>query len=161
MRALMMEMPLTDRAHMPCGGRSSALAASRCYEEPLEKESEEAFTWPRLDENAAAVLCYTSGTTGAPKGVLYTQGAAAFSVALPDVGGFSEAGSADVPRQRLGHSLRRSADRGTAGPSRTALAACRPGRAVQGEGVPVALGVGLIRYLRASAPTSFGKRMRL
>ena len=31
------------------------------------------FTWPSLDENAAAMLCYTSGTTGNPKGVLYSH----------------------------------------------------------------------------------------
>src|SRR5690606_24087954 len=31
------------------------------------------YPWPRLDENAAAALCYTSGTTGNPKGTLYSH----------------------------------------------------------------------------------------
>jgi fatty-acyl-CoA synthase len=42
------------------------------YEE-LIAAAEETFAWPKLDENAAAMLCYTSGTTGSPKGVLYSH----------------------------------------------------------------------------------------
>ena len=42
------------------------------YEELLASESDQV-EWPRLDENAAAMLCYTSGTTGNPKGVLYSH----------------------------------------------------------------------------------------
>ncbi len=42
------------------------------YEALLAAASPE-FTWPRLDENTAAMLCYTSGTTGEPKGVLYSH----------------------------------------------------------------------------------------
>ena len=55
---------LTDRAHMPAG------SAYLCYEELIEAEGDR-FAWPELDERQAAFLCYTSGTTGEPKGALY------------------------------------------------------------------------------------------
>ncbi len=41
--------------------------------EGLVEESSEDFTWPKLDENTASGCCYTSGTTGNPKGVLYSH----------------------------------------------------------------------------------------
>ena len=43
-----------------------------CYEELLAEQGSE-FDWPELDENSACSLCYTSGTTGNPKGVLYSH----------------------------------------------------------------------------------------
>ena len=43
-----------------------------CYEDLLEGQSGE-FSWPVLDERTASSLCYTSGTTGNPKGVLYSH----------------------------------------------------------------------------------------
>tara|TARA_B100001245_G_scaffold229028_1_gene206975 strand:- start:524 stop:2158 length:1635 start_codon:yes stop_codon:yes gene_type:complete len=43
-----------------------------CYEELLEAETND-FVWPLLDEDTASSLCYTSGTTGNPKGVLYSH----------------------------------------------------------------------------------------
>jgi len=60
---------MTDRAHMP---DTSPLAGLMCYE-GLLAEVPAAFTWPEFDENAACSLCYTSGTTGEPKGVLYSN----------------------------------------------------------------------------------------
>lgn len=59
---------MTDRAHMP----DSDLDCLHCYEELLETEHSH-YDWPPLDENIAASLCYTSGTTGKPKGVLYSH----------------------------------------------------------------------------------------
>jgi fatty-acyl-CoA synthase len=60
---------MTDRAHMPANGSMSGLL---CYEGLLAEMSPE-FIWPEFDENAACSLCYTSGTTGEPKGVLYSN----------------------------------------------------------------------------------------
>jgi 3-(methylthio)propionyl---CoA ligase len=57
--------------------RSTAIPTTRlsnllCYEDLLAAESD-AYRWPQLDENSASTLCYTSGTTGNPKGVLYSH----------------------------------------------------------------------------------------
>ena len=46
------------------------------------------YTWPQIDENSACSLCYTSGTTGNPKGALYSHRSTilhAYAAALPDV----------------------------------------------------------------------------
>ncbi len=74
---------MTDRAHMPAINIPGLL----CYEELIAAESG-AFEWPSFDEYAAAALCYTSGTTGNPKGVLYSHRSTvlhAFAASLPDV----------------------------------------------------------------------------
>jgi len=74
---------MTDRAHMPAESKIPNLL---CYEE-LAAANKDSFTWPTFDENQASSLCYTSGTTGNPKGVLYSHRSTilhTFAIALPD-----------------------------------------------------------------------------
>ncbi len=59
---------LTDTSHMP----QTSLKNAMCYETLIERERAD-YVWPRFDERAASSLCYTSGTTGNPKGVLYSH----------------------------------------------------------------------------------------
>jgi fatty-acyl-CoA synthase len=59
---------LTDAAHMPATALKNAVA----YEEWLA-EGDGDFAWKEFDEYTAAGMCYTSGTTGDPKGVLYSH----------------------------------------------------------------------------------------
>jgi 3-(methylthio)propionyl---CoA ligase len=59
---------MTDRVHMP----ETSLPGALCYEDLVAGESSD-FVWPEFDENTASSLCYTSGTTGNPKGALYTH----------------------------------------------------------------------------------------
>jgi acyl-CoA synthetase (AMP-forming)/AMP-acid ligase II len=59
---------MTDEANMP----ETSLPNALCYETLIESESD-AYAWPQFDENTASSLCYTSGTTGNPKGVLYSH----------------------------------------------------------------------------------------
>ena len=79
---------LADEADMP----EVALAPGQrllCYEALLAGADED-FAWPPLDENSASALCYTSGTTGRPKGVLFSHRSTvlhAYAVNLPDVFG--------------------------------------------------------------------------
>jgi 3-(methylthio)propionyl---CoA ligase len=73
---------MTDRAHMP----KTSIRDLSCYEELVEKASDD-FEWPSFDERTAACLCYTSGTTGNPKGALYSHRSTilhAYAAALPD-----------------------------------------------------------------------------
>jgi fatty-acyl-CoA synthase len=72
---------MTDRAHMP-----KDVPDALCFEDLLAAESDN-FTWPELDERTASSLCYTSGTTGNPKGVLYSHRSTvlhSYGAALPD-----------------------------------------------------------------------------
>lgn len=62
---------MTDREHMP---EVPGVPADRllCWEEFIGAQSAR-YDWPELDERSASSLCYTSGTTGNPKGVLYSH----------------------------------------------------------------------------------------
>ena len=74
---------MTDRAHMP---KDSKVTGLLCYEDLLEAASAD-YAWPSFDENSASSLCYTSGTTGNPKGVLYSHRSTilhTYAAALPD-----------------------------------------------------------------------------
>jgi fatty-acyl-CoA synthase len=78
---------MTDEAHMP----KTSLANVVCYETLLAAESDD-YTWPSFDERTASALCYTSGTTGDPKGVLYDHRSSllhAYASVAPDVMGLS------------------------------------------------------------------------
>ena len=59
---------MTDKEHMP----ETTLDNVVCYEDFINAEDGD-YEWPELDENSGAGLCYTSGTTGNPKGVLYSH----------------------------------------------------------------------------------------
>jgi fatty-acyl-CoA synthase len=54
------------------GDAQTSLPNALSYEQLLAAEST-SFDWPELDENSAAAMCYTSGTTGNPKGVVYSH----------------------------------------------------------------------------------------
>ncbi len=75
---------LCDRASMPA---SAAIPGLRCYEDLIDSQGDD-YEWPVFDEQRASSLCYTSGTTGNPKGVLYSHRSTVLhtlAAALPDV----------------------------------------------------------------------------
>ncbi|MFQ5983217.1 MAG: long-chain-fatty-acid--CoA ligase, partial [Woeseiaceae bacterium] len=74
---------MTDDGHMP----ETTLKNAVSYESLIAGESDE-YEWPDLDERSAVALCYTSGTTGDPKGVLYSHRSTiihAYAGVAPDV----------------------------------------------------------------------------
>ena len=73
---------MTDKAHMP----HTKLPNLLCYEDLVNGHSD-VYEWPEFDELTASSLCYTSGTTGNPKGVLYSHRSTilhAYAACLPD-----------------------------------------------------------------------------
>jgi acyl-CoA synthetase (AMP-forming)/AMP-acid ligase II len=60
---------MADRDKMPAATKVAHLL---CYEDLMASSSDD-YQWPLFDENSAASLCYTSGTTGNPKGALYSH----------------------------------------------------------------------------------------
>lgn len=155
---------MADHARPPVADTVPADPPALHYEDLL-RDAAKGFgasaPWPELDENTAAALCYTSGTTGLPKGVLYSHRSTilhAFAVALPDVAGLSEADSV-LPAAPMFHVQAWGI------PYAATLTGARlvlPGPRLHGaaladlieeEGVTIALGVptlwvGLLRHLR-------------
>ena len=78
---------LSDAGHMPTSGLTGLVD----YESLIADLPAE-FSWPELDETTACGLCYTSGTTGSPKGALFHHRSTvlhALTIVMPDVMGLS------------------------------------------------------------------------
>ncbi len=74
---------MCDRDRMPA---ETKIANLMCYEDLIASQSDD-YEWPLFDENSASSLCYTSGTTGNPKGALYSHRSTmlhSYASALPD-----------------------------------------------------------------------------
>ena len=82
---------LTDKAHMPQTTLKNAVA----YEDWIA-EADGNFTWKTFDENTAAAMCYTSGTTGDPKGVLYSHRSNVLHALMANTGDSLGANAADT-----------------------------------------------------------------
>ncbi len=148
---------MTDADRMPTDAQGPELA---CYEDLIDASSDR-LAWPVFDENTASSLCYTSGTTGNPKGVLYSHRSSvlhAFGAAMPDAMGIS-AGDSVLPVVPMFHVNAWGL------PYTAALAGCKlvlPGPALDGKslydlfenekvtfsaGVPT-VWLGLINYMK-------------
>jgi acyl-CoA synthetase (AMP-forming)/AMP-acid ligase II len=77
---------MTDAVSMPALELPRGIEL-HCYD-TLMGAADDDYSWTSFDENTASALCYTSGTTGRPKGVLYSHRSTvlhAYAIALPDV----------------------------------------------------------------------------
>ncbi len=91
LRSVTAFIAMTDRTHMPAIDVPNLL----CYEELIAAQSDQ-YRWPELEERSASSLCYTSGTTGNPKGVLYSHRSTMLHTLMelaPDTFGVSSAES--------------------------------------------------------------------
>jgi fatty-acyl-CoA synthase len=123
------------------------------------------FVWGGFDENAACGLCYTSGTTGNPKGVLYSHRSNylhALMTLQRDAGAvrarYRVAGGADVPRQRLGRGLFRPGRGGEAGPARAADGRRSIYNLIEQEGVTYSAAVPTVWQMLLQYVQENGKR---
>jgi len=81
-RTIRKYVAMADKERMPAQSKVDLV----CYEDLINANSDR-YEWPEFDENQASSLCYTSGTTGNPKGVLYSHRSTllhTFAAALPD-----------------------------------------------------------------------------
>ncbi len=112
-----------------------------CYEELVGGTSDD-YAWPQFDENTAASLCYTSGTTGNPKGVLFAHRSTVAAHVRHQPGRqprrfiarCGPSGHADVPRLLVGAAVRGVHGRRQAGAARRAARRGEPVSAVRTGG---------------------------